>query len=564
MKLFKIIWDGLKQLAGLILPMFAKTRDVRAQNPVVRWSLHFALMVGGLVGAAFLNRRFEDYLLAPSSLRKIWLPLICVLIYVLCWLGWLIWKYGGIEPERSDFPDIDDAWAEALQALESAGIAPNEKPLFLVFGQPGRPGEDIFNAAQDPQFDLIVNAVPSRPDAPLHVFVAETPGPERIEQPIYVTCPGASALAMVGESLTRKNAAPGGNEGNAQVSGVLRRSSRVAQAPTIGVQKPDPVRDRILEIYRIAREQKRALTPEENAELKRLAQVDDANPAPAARPAIDQEEVERLKARLRYLCRLIVRDRRPYCAVNGLLFLIPLSATDRADAADVTARACREDFTTAIETLQVECPVFALVCGFEQLPGFCEYVKSLPPEMRPRRFGRSFPLLPDFEGKTDPTASDVKKLPKSVKETIESGMRFMSDSTFPSQVYPLLAIEKAGNGNRTEVCRVNLQLVLLLAEIRERQKRLSQLLVRGFVKLERGPAMLGGCYLAATGRDPTCEQAFVRDVLTKPLEQQEFVSWTPEVFAEEASLNRVATLGYVVIGIVFLGLALLAYSIVSR
>ena len=63
--------------------------------------------------------------------------------------------------------------------------------------------------------------------------------------------------------------------------------------------------------------------------------VADVRPAEAPRvgkrrPLLlkNTDEVELLSSRLKYLCRLIVRDRQPYCPANGILLLIPLAATD--------------------------------------------------------------------------------------------------------------------------------------------------------------------------------------------------------------------------------------------
>jgi hypothetical protein len=192
-------------------------------------------------------------------------------------------------------------------------------------------------------------------------------------------------------------------------------------------------------------------------------------------------------------------------------------------------------------------------------------VESLPPDTRLRRFGRSFPLVPDFEERSDQPATDSKGRPKAGKnhkEMIESGMRWISNTYFPALVYPLLGIEKPGGGDRAGVIRANLQLVLLLSEIRDRQKHLSQILVRAFAKGPRGPTMFGGCYFAATGGDPSREQAFVQGVLLLLLSQQEFVSWTPEVFAEESDLDRQVRVGYTAIGLLSaLIVAVLGYLI---
>src|SRR5262249_46803739 len=108
------------------------------------------------------------------------------------------------------------------------------------------------------------------------------------------------------------------------------------------------------------------------------------------------EEVKRLTARLKHLCRLIVRDRHPYCPVNGILLLLPFGATDRKEDADQIGAICQQDLAALRQALQVHCPVIALVCDLEIAAGFREFIERFPAEQRQRRVGQRFPLAPDL------------------------------------------------------------------------------------------------------------------------------------------------------------------------
>ena len=94
------------------------------------------------------------------------------------------------------FPDIDAAWAEALKALDQAGIDLSAAPLFVVLGQSQGSEESLFAAAQLP---LQVRHVPRRPTAPLHLYASR--------DGIYLTCGGASLLARQIALLTEEAAA---------------------------------------------------------------------------------------------------------------------------------------------------------------------------------------------------------------------------------------------------------------------------------------------------------------------------------------------------------------------
>src|SRR5262249_52741041 len=68
-------------------------------------------------------------------------------------------------------------------ALEREGIDVTEVPLFLVLGRPIEGEQGLFQAAQ---LQLVVNHVPSRTDAPLHVYANR--------DSVYVSCAGTSLL----------------------------------------------------------------------------------------------------------------------------------------------------------------------------------------------------------------------------------------------------------------------------------------------------------------------------------------------------------------------------------
>src|SRR5262249_8256618 len=147
------LWNGLTSLPGLLLPFLARAADWRQWPPWVRWTLHFLLLAAVLVLLGYLNYLFdlERILRAPLPiLRPVWLPILLLLIYILGWLGWWLWRILGAEEGSSPFPDIDAAWHEALTALAQAGIDPRDAPLFLVLGQPLGSEEKLFAASPLP------------------------------------------------------------------------------------------------------------------------------------------------------------------------------------------------------------------------------------------------------------------------------------------------------------------------------------------------------------------------------------------------------------------------------
>src|SRR4051795_553440 len=113
MILFKWIWGGLKGLAKLIFPVFARARDLRHPGPRLRWALRLLALATILVLLGFINywADLARVLRAPLPiLRMVGLPLLFLLIYLMSWLSWWLWELLTVERGVSEFPDIDEAW----------------------------------------------------------------------------------------------------------------------------------------------------------------------------------------------------------------------------------------------------------------------------------------------------------------------------------------------------------------------------------------------------------------------------------------------------------------------
>src|SRR5437588_12636012 len=95
MAFFQWIWDGVKSVFALILPVFGKARSFPGLGKGVRWVLHFILLAAILVGLHFVNR-IPVVLSKPVSehwfVREEYLPILFVLLYVMAWLAWWLWK----------------------------------------------------------------------------------------------------------------------------------------------------------------------------------------------------------------------------------------------------------------------------------------------------------------------------------------------------------------------------------------------------------------------------------------------------------------------------------------
>src|SRR5262249_51303889 len=232
-----------------------------------------------------------------------------------------------------------------------------------------------------------------------------------------------------------------------------------------------------------------------------------------------------------YLCRLIARDRRPYCPLNGILILLPFAATDSDQHAATAGSLCRADLAATRAAARVYCPLLLLVCDPGSAPRFPQFVKPFPAEQRQRRLGHRCPLAPDL------STPDIAAM-------IAQSSEWVCQSMFPNWVYKLFRLERSPQEDAVSMTEGNVELYRLMSQMRLRQKRLGQIAVRAVQARDSSPPLLGGCYVAATGADPANDQAFVPGVFRRLLENQNYLSWTEQALEEDAAQQRWTTIGY--------------------
>ena len=543
MGLFTNIWMGLKWLFKLIATPLAKIkpRGGRVVRQVIRWGLHALCVIGILVGLAILNYQLdlEKMLRVPwPLLRKAWLPLLFSLIYILAWLGWWLWHLLRAKPGPSVFPDIDDAWREATEALKHSGIDLTRTPLFMILGRPSGPEACLFNASRVP---LMVPQVPRNPDAPLHVFASP--------DAIYVTCAGASLLGRQAELLAEEEESDGRSDPD-HVTAWDDLAETANETPFVPAGSLDS--DSAMSASHQQLEEAVALLVDEKEQPRQDAakptreEVVFHHSAKLNRRSLlkDARQVQQHTARLQHLCGLIVKDRELYCPLNGVLALIPFGATEGDVEANETAIIIQHDLDAVHQTMRVRCPLLAVVCDLEKAPGGTELLSRFPEDRRSRRLGVRFPHIPD---------RDAAVIPKM----IEDGVRWICHSLIPPLVYRLANVGKQDSTEEQAELRGNVRLCQFLHQMRHRQKRLTRILTRGVCPDGAGPWRLGGCFLAATGPDAVHEQGFAGGIFPQLLEMQNSVAWNEQAIADDASCQRWTKAGYATLALSVAALAAL-------
>jgi hypothetical protein len=543
LRVFAWLTGKLKAVLGLMLPVYQKARG---SGGMPRWLyvvLHVLVVAVFLAGLLWINIAFAsipENISAPKWQRNSWLPIIILLIYFLCWMSYWLWKLLVSSEEGPYFPDIEAAWEKAKMALHRAGIGFTDQPLLLILGQPEDDEKALFQAAQ---LTLQVQQTPSspdppRPDTPLHIYATR--------DATYVTCAGASLLGcharfLAGKPMLGDKTLPRYDE----VSNEEDEKFKTIAANA----KHDVITADMAKMFHDAEREGRPLDKLTKPVKRKLRADMRKGKSPLKNPALIAYEA----ARLRFLCQLLVRDRRPYVPVNGILLLIPFAGCDSEEDAMFTAVALQRDLAITRTTLQVDCPHFALVCDMETAEGFDESIQHFEPDERLRRLGQRCPLNPDLR---DPATREPAR--DGVTRMLTSLAEWLCQSFMLDRVYKLFQIEKADAPDRAELVRKNGRLFLLGYELQVRRPRLATILSHGLAqKAAAGPLLFGGCYLAGTGSDLESEQAFVRGPLARLDEEQNNVYWTQATLAEEAVYAFWVNIGWNVIVTVVAGVVIL-------
>lgn len=418
-----------------------------------------------------------------------------------------------LEEDRARFPDIDLAWEAGLDAMRRSGVALAELPLFVILGSPGERAERAMAAACGDDFR--VRGVPEGP-SPLHWHF----GPDRVY--LFLTEPSwVSALAG---AACRRGQVPAASPAalavmEAVASPPHREDGDALVQPfpvrAVGGSKASDGGGGTLVLERPAA----AVARKTSGVLPEVLSPS----APGQLALLPAGESSRRLEQLGYVARKLRLARRPLCAANGVLVLLPFELVrGEAEERDELARAVRADLTTLQDESGVRLHVTALLTGLEREPGFQELVRRVGRDRAAtQRLGHR------YEARAVPTPGEMAATSAHV-----CGM-------FEDWIHALFRDEDALSRPGTT------RLFALLCRVRSRLREpLADLLVSGFgfdPALRPGdqPFLFGGCYVAATGETED-RRAFVRGVFETLAAGQEDVEWTLASLAAERHYRHIA------------------------
>lgn len=519
-----LVMDTLRTWLGLLVPIFTKAADFRKWPRWVRILVRIGVVGFVCWGLWYIGRYYVDignYL--PRFAKEqadFYLPAIFLIFYAFCWLLYYLILTFSEDDTVVEFPDIEDAWNKGIEQLKDEGISLGDFPLFLILGRNAAGEEALFQASG--LKDII--AAPGRERSPIRFYAHR--------DAIYIVCAGATAWGRFCSILAGEEAAFNVAETVAKADMGKTLNPETAAAH-LGMDKD--LFDELNQLVSLRTE--RALTPEEQERLQELSDLSKAPPKAAIRrEPIPKAVLLNDQARLMYLCRLIKKERRPWCSLNGIFALIPWQSLESDAAVKEGYPMLQSELGLVRESLSLRSPMIAMVCDLETAVGFREFRNNFPAEMLMQRVGQRVPLVPELP------APEIPKL-------YDQAAHWIGQTVLPKWVLQFLKVDASADIRKTPGVSAphNASLYFLLREMYLRSPRLGKLLSRSITVSDPGDTealpLFGGCYLAATGKTER-ETAFVSGVFSRLTESQNYVSWLPKAFQDERSYGWYTVAGY--------------------
>jgi len=456
----------------------------------IKWSLLTLIFLMMIWTAAYIKHRLDvkgriwdwnDWL--------IWFILpIPMVIGISIFVYYFVKLY--LKEEGSRFPELDRIWSEGLEASAEKDIIMSQTPLFLVLGVSTY--REVKSLTSLIEIDFPVQ-VPTGGSPPLAYYASE--------QGIFVFLNGCNCISRLSTSNSVAPSMTDPSSGSellpTDIGGTIQ-ATHMAVPQFSTMQVPDAVQPN--EHFQPGG----TMLLSEGQSLGEIWKSDTTSKVLTSNEIVDAED------RLRHVCGLIRKARLPLCPINGIVSTIPFDLIESSSAQ--LQIAIQKDLAILRQEFQVRCPNTVLVTGMENEEGFVELIKRIPAKkLSENRFGKG---------------SDIWVSPEVARL---DAIAIHATATFEDWIYMLFQEENALKKKH------NSKLFSMLCRVRGVfSENLRSVLSRGFgfdpqtqPDLAHEQFLFGGCYFAATGATST-QQAFVKSVFAKTMQQEGELEWAPE------------------------------------
>jgi hypothetical protein len=278
-----------------------------------------ALLLLCLWGMALWWQGRNPNLLAWSLARPIWQPIVLlvltILIPSLVYHTLRLW----LLPVLATHDDLNRAWSRGIENLESRGIAPGDRPLFLMLGSTGSRLEQAILESPPGTFQRLEPLL-DQSDSPLEWYLS------------------SDVILLVSRHVGCLSAA------NAAVA---------------------PREDLADEVDSSAADSRSQPAASQNSFI---------HPGSAQSPPA--EVLRRQSDRMAILGELLRTARSPACGLNGVICLVPFpEVCHRSEQAEVQGTAICVDLRILGANLELQFPVICLMTELQREPGFLEVMR---------------------------------------------------------------------------------------------------------------------------------------------------------------------------------------------
>ena len=415
----------------------------------------------------------------------------------------------------SEWPQIEQAWDDAVSAMDAEGLDIGAIPIVVVTGTTPQSEAQLMQASG---FHWKAIAPDPGEPSPIRVYGSH--------DGIFLCCTGASALSAQVDLARQSSPTPaaGSAVGSAtpaargtMMPGDIAAAAAPNAGPAVPSETPTPeatggtLRSVVSVLRTLAPGALGALGSSRTAQAKSSREV----------RILYGFSRDSHRSQMRYIGELLRRD-RPHCPLNGLLEIVPLDWSNYVSQSAELGTSAVIDREALAESSLISVPSVVAFSGCDELTGFnafFERSQAMQPALAKSRAGVRMPGA----AKLNPDASGF-----AASQLID---------WFRGWTYAVYAQDLDGSRN-TDIYR-------LLCELQDRRHGLDMILRGMYPSADREDhnsdgSRLFGVYTLAQG-DTDDTQAFVTGVFAKLLQQQNDVIVPRRVILKDKRLRKIAT-----------------------